>query len=49
MLEEMRVNCVPQLLVESVQTWWTAVRNRRPGETLKWVDFGREFKVRYYS
>jgi hypothetical protein len=47
--EEVRVNCVAQLVSESAQTWWTTVRARKAGEELSWAEFGREFEIRYYS
>ena len=47
--EEMRVNYMAQLLVESAQAWWTTMRNRRARERLVWVGFCREFEVKYYS
>jgi galactokinase len=31
-LEELRVNCMTRLLVESVHSWWETIRERRSGE-----------------
>jgi hypothetical protein len=48
-LEELRVDCVAQLLVDSAHSWWETIRERRSGEVLRWRDFREEFKERYYS
>jgi len=47
--EELRVDCVTQLLVESAHSWWETIRERRSGEVLRWRDFREEFEERYYS
>jgi hypothetical protein len=47
--EELLVDCVTQLLVESVHSWWETIRERRSGEVLRWRDFHEEFEERYYS
>jgi hypothetical protein len=47
--EELRVDCVIQLLVESVHSWWETFRERRSGEVLRWRDFHEEFEERYHS
>jgi hypothetical protein len=48
-LEELRVDCVTQLLVDSAHFWWETIRERRSGEVLRWRDFREEFEERYYS
>jgi len=48
-LEELWVDCVTQLLVESAYFWWETIRERRSGEVLRWRDFLEEFEERYYS
>jgi hypothetical protein len=48
-LEELRVDCVTQLLVDSAHSWWETIRERRSGEVLRWRDFHEEFEERYYS
>jgi hypothetical protein len=48
-LEELRVDCVTQLLVDSAHSWWETIRERRSGEVLRWRDFREEFEERYYS
>lgn len=47
--EELRVDCVTQLLVESACSWWEIVRERRSRDALIWKDFREEFEERYYS
>jgi len=47
--EELRVDCVTQLLVKSGHSWWETIRERRSGEVLRWRDFHEEFEERYYS
>jgi len=47
--EELRVDCVTQLLIESVHSWWETIREKRLGEVLRWRDFHEEFEERYYS
>nr|XP_034898788.1 uncharacterized protein LOC118037019 [Populus alba] len=47
--EELRVDCVTQLLIESVHSWWETIRERRSSEVLRWRDFREEFEERYYS
>jgi hypothetical protein len=47
--EELRVDCVTQLLVDSSHSWWETIRERRSGEVLRWRDFYEEFEERYYS
>jgi hypothetical protein len=47
--EELRVDCVTQLLVEGAHSWWETIRERRSGEVLRWRDFREEFEERYYS
>jgi hypothetical protein len=47
--EELWVDCVTQLLVESTRSWWETIRERRLGEVLGWRDFHEEFEERYYS
>jgi hypothetical protein len=47
--EELRVDCVTQLLVDSAHSWWETIRERRSGEVLRWRDFREEFEERYYS
>ena len=42
-LEELRVDCVTQLLVDSAHSWWETIRERRSGEVLRWRDFHEEF------
>jgi hypothetical protein len=46
--EELRVDCVTQLLVESAHSWWETIRERRSWEVLRWRDFREEFEERYY-
>jgi len=38
--EELRVDCVTQLLVDSAHSWWETIRS---GEVLRWRDFREEF------
>jgi len=45
-LEELRVDCVTQLLVDSAHFWWETIRERRSGEVLRWRDFREEFEER---
>jgi len=47
--EELRVDCVTQLLVDSAHSWWETIRESRSGEVLRWRDFREEFEERYYS
>jgi hypothetical protein len=47
--EELQVDCVTQLLVDSAHSWWETIRERRSGEVLRWRDFREEFEERYYS
>jgi hypothetical protein len=47
--EELRVDCVTQLLVESAHSYWDTIRERRSGDVLRWRDFHEEFEERYYS
>jgi hypothetical protein len=47
--EELQVDCVTQLLVDSAHSWWETIRERRSGEALRWRDFHEEFEERYYS
>jgi len=47
--EELRVDYMTQLLVESAQSWCETIRERRSGEVLRWRDFHEEFEERYYS
>jgi hypothetical protein len=47
--EELQVDCVTQLLVDSAHSWWETIRERRSGEVLRWRDFRKEFEERYYS
>jgi hypothetical protein len=47
-LEELQVDCVTQLLIESAHSWWETIRERRSGEVLRWKDFREEFEERYY-
>jgi len=37
--EELQVDCVTQLLVDSAHSWWETIRERRSGEVLRWRDF----------
>jgi hypothetical protein len=46
---ELRVDCVTQLLIESAHSWWETIRERRSWEVLRWRDFREEFEERYYS
>jgi len=48
-LEELRVDCVTQLLILNAHSWWETIRKRRSGEALRWRDFREEFEKRYYS
>ena len=48
-LEELQVECVTQLLIESAHSWWETIRERRLGEVLRWRDFREEFEESYYS
>jgi hypothetical protein len=34
-LEELRVDCVTQLLVDSAHSWWETIKERRSGEVLR--------------
>jgi len=43
-LEELRVDCVTQLLVDSAHSWWETIKERRLEEVLRWRDFHEEFK-----
>ena len=47
--EELRMDCVTQLLVESAHSLWETIRERRLWEVLRWRDFREEFEERYYS
>ena len=47
--EELRVDYLTQLLVDSAHSWWETIRERRSGEVLRWRDFREEFEERYYS
>jgi hypothetical protein len=47
--EELRVDCVTHLLVESAHSWWETIRERISGEVLRLRDFREEFEERYYS
>ena len=47
--EELRVDCLTQLLIESAHSWWETIRERRSWEVLRWRDFREEFEERYYS
>jgi hypothetical protein len=47
--EELQVDYVTQLLIESAHSWWKTIRERRSGEVLRWRDFREEFEERYYS
>jgi hypothetical protein len=47
--EELLVDCVTQVLVESAHSWRETIRERRLGEVLRWRDFREEFEERYYS
>ena len=47
--EELRVDCMTQLLVESAHFWGETIRDMRSGEVLRWRDSHEEFEERYYS
>jgi uncharacterized protein involved in tolerance to divalent cations len=34
-LEELRMDCVTQLLIKSAYSWWETIRERRSGEVLR--------------
>ena len=43
------MDCVTQLLIESAHSWRETIRERRSGEVLRWRDFHKGLKERYYS
>jgi hypothetical protein len=43
-LEEIRVDCVIQLLTESAHSWWETIKERKEGEELRWKNFREEFE-----
>jgi hypothetical protein len=47
--EDLRVNCVIQLLSDRAMTWWETVQLRRAAETLTWSAFKSEFENQFYS
>jgi len=46
-LEELRVDCVTQLFIDSAHYWWETIRERKSGEVLRWRDFREEFEESY--